>query len=189
MGIVIAEQSMSLDGFSAGLNVDVGNGMGDGGEELHAWMEDDESAPILAATFESSGAAVVGRRMFDVGVDPSGDDPPFHMPVFVITHRPRDPIARKVGTTYNFVTGGIEAALSARDQPRVTETSPSLGAPTSFGSWSPPDSSTSCGSTWPTCFSVAGPASSTDRCPAGITLSCAERASSRPRPLHTLRSR
>lgn len=53
----------------------------------------------------------MGRRMFDVGVDPCGDAPPFHMPVFVVTHEPREPMPMNGGTTYTFVSTGIEDAL------------------------------------------------------------------------------
>lgn len=121
MGKVIADQSMSLDGFSAGPNVGVGNGMGDGGEQLHDWMfSEGDGAEINAGVREDtpfnllqrSGAVVVGRRMFDVGVEPWGENPPFHQPVFVVTHRARDPIVKEGGTTYTFVTGGIAAALA-----------------------------------------------------------------------------
>jgi dihydrofolate reductase len=107
---VIAAQSVSLDGFSAGPNVAVGNGMGDGGERLHEWMSPDFRADLLRTGH--TGAVVVGRRMFDVGVEPWGDDPPFHMPVFVVTHRAHDPLVKLGGTTYHFVTGGIEEALA-----------------------------------------------------------------------------
>jgi dihydrofolate reductase len=53
----------------------------------------------------------MGRRMFTVGEDPWGDDPPFGMPVFIVTHRPRERVTKEGGTTYTFVTDGIEAAL------------------------------------------------------------------------------
>ena len=121
MGKVIADQSMSLDGFSTGPNVAVGNGMGDGGDQLHEWMwSQGDGAAIDAGVREDtpfnllqrSGAVVVGRRMFDLGVEPWGEDPPFHQPVFVVTHRARDPIVKEGGTTYTFVTGGIAAALA-----------------------------------------------------------------------------
>ncbi len=122
MAKVIADQSMSLDGFSTGPNVAVGNGMGDGGDRLHEWMgwEDDglaaragmgdEVTPLDLLT--RSGAVLVGRRMFDVGEEPWGDDPPFHQPVFVVTHRPNAPIVKAGGTTYTFVTEGIAAAIA-----------------------------------------------------------------------------
>ena len=121
MGKVIADQSMSLDGFSAGPNVAVGNGMGDGGEQLHDWMfSAGDGAAINAGVREDtpfnllqrSGAVVVGRRMFDLGVEPWGENPPFHMPVFVVTHRAEDPLIKEGGTTYTFVTGGVAAALA-----------------------------------------------------------------------------
>ena len=119
---VIADQSMSLDGFSTGPNVGVGNGMGDGGDRLHEWMRWEDGGPAATAGVDDeltpfdllkrSGAVVVGRRMFDVGEEPWGDDPPFHQPVFVVTHRPQAPIVKEGGTTYTFVTGGIAAALA-----------------------------------------------------------------------------
>lgn len=121
MGKVIADQSISLDGFSAGPNVGVGNGMGDGGEQLHAWMfSEGDGAAVNAGAREDtpfnllqrSGAVVVGRRMFDVGVEPWGENPPFHQPVFVVTHRAGDPIVKEGGTTYTFVTGVVAAALA-----------------------------------------------------------------------------
>jgi dihydrofolate reductase len=65
-----------------------------------------------AKLFEHSGAVVVGRRMFDLGEEPWGENPPFHMPVFVVTHRAEDPLVKEGGTTYTFVTGGAAAALA-----------------------------------------------------------------------------
>ena len=62
--------------------------------------------------FKNVGAAVMGRRMFNLGQEPWGDDPPFHMPVFVLTHSARDPLVKKGGTTYFFVTNGIKSALA-----------------------------------------------------------------------------
>ncbi|HET7034861.1 MAG TPA: dihydrofolate reductase family protein [Thermomicrobiaceae bacterium] len=121
MGKVIADQSMSLDGFTTGPNVAVGNGMGDGGDQLHEWMfAEEDGAETNAGVREDtpfnllqrSGAVVVGRRMFDVGVEPWGENPPFHQPVFVVTHRATDPIVKEGGTTYVFVTGGFAAALA-----------------------------------------------------------------------------
>ena len=121
MGTVIADQSMSLDGFTTGPNVAIGNGMGDGGDRLHEWMfsqgegadtNGDEREDTAFNLLQRSGAVVVGRRMFDVGVVPWGENPPFHQPVFVVTHRATDPIVKEGGTTYTFVTGGIAAALA-----------------------------------------------------------------------------
>lgn len=114
MGKVYFQISMSLDGFITGPNVRVGNGMGDGGERLHGWMfgantETDDT--IVKETYASTGAVVIGKRMFEVGFEPWGDPPPFGMPVFIVTHEQREPLPMQGGTTYTFVTDGLEAAL------------------------------------------------------------------------------
>ena len=114
MGKVTCDISMSLDGFIAGPNVRVGNGMGDDGDRLHAWMfggntETDDA--IVAEKNASPGAILIGKRMFDVGFEPWGDPPPFGMPVFIVTHQAREPLPMQGGTTYTFVTKGMEAAL------------------------------------------------------------------------------
>lgn len=96
MGRVIADQSVSLDGFNAGPNVWIGNGMGDGGEEFHAWMGSEAGQTGRDGTAVESPQELLaarrrraGRRMFDLGEEPWGDPPPFHNnPVFVVTHRP-----------------------------------------------------------------------------------------------------
>jgi dihydrofolate reductase len=127
MSKVTADISMSLDGFVAGPNDSVDNGLGDRGEQLHEWVvqlrswrqahgyEGGETGPVddrFAASVEASGAIVMGRRMFDHGEGPWGDEPPFHEPVFVLTHRPRDPLVKEGGTTFTFVEDGIESALA-----------------------------------------------------------------------------
>jgi dihydrofolate reductase len=71
----------------------------------------DADAEVLHEVYARTGAILMGRRMFDVGVEPWGDPPPFERPVFVLTHEARDPMPMQGGTTYNFVTDGIEAAL------------------------------------------------------------------------------
>jgi dihydrofolate reductase len=111
MAKVVADQSVSLDGFSAGINVREGNGMGDNGELLHAWIGYKGFDQFRDEQFEGVGAAIIGRTMFDVGVEPWGDNPPFHMPVFVLTHRARQPLIKEGGTTYFFITEGIENVL------------------------------------------------------------------------------
>lgn len=118
--------SMSLDGYIAGPDDGVGNGLGDGGERLHEWGtglrswreahgyeggEEGIDSDVMAEAFADSGAIIIGRRMFDIAEEPWGDEPPFHMPVFVVTHRPREPLAKDGGTTFHFVTDGIEATL------------------------------------------------------------------------------
>jgi dihydrofolate reductase len=122
MGKVFADHSMSLDGFSTGPNVRGDNPMGDGGEALHEWMfhpggKTGHRGEVLEDLFGSTGAVVVGRRMFDLGEQLWGDNPPFHRPVFVVTHRPQALVTKQGGTTYTFVTDGLEAAV---EQARAT---------------------------------------------------------------------
>jgi dihydrofolate reductase len=126
MGIVTAHMSMSVDGYVAGPNAGAGNPLGDGGVLIQQWMfdlasfreiqglsggqtnADDEE---LRQRFAPTGAVVMGRRMFDEGEGPWGDNPPFRMPVFVLTHEDRDTLVKEGGTTFTFVTEGIESAL------------------------------------------------------------------------------
>lgn len=114
VGKVVSEISMSLDGFITGPNVRVGNGMGDGGDRLHDWMFDKKTVTdvqIMEDIYSETGAVVMGKGMFDVGFEPWGDPPPFKMPVFVVTHEEKEALPMQGGTTYTFVTDGIEAAL------------------------------------------------------------------------------
>jgi dihydrofolate reductase len=109
-----ADITMSLDGFITEPNVPAGNRLGDDPGRLHDWMfgrRTDADAEVRDELYARSGAVVIGRRMFDVGFEPWGDPPPFGMPVFVITHERRDPMPMQGGTTYTFVTAGLEAAL------------------------------------------------------------------------------
>jgi dihydrofolate reductase len=117
MGKVFADHSMSLDGFSAGPDVRLDNPMGDGGESLHEWMFHDggktgHRGEVLEDLFGSTGAVVVGRRTFDLGEKPWGDNPPFHRPVFVVSHRPKPMVTKQGGTTYTFLTDGLESAIA-----------------------------------------------------------------------------
>lgn len=114
MGRVFADQSISLDGFSAGPNVGVSNPMGDGGEELHAWQfRGGRRREVLDNLFGGgTGAVVVGRHTFDLGEKHWGDEPPFHLPVLVVTHRPMAALTKRGGTTYTFVADGIEGAVA-----------------------------------------------------------------------------
>src|SRR6266853_6271658 len=127
---------MSLDGFIAGPSQSVDNPLGIGGMRLHEWVfplrafrqmhgleggEVNDSTAILEETFANIGATVMGRNMFgghpgswDAGEPWNGwwgNNPPYHHPVFVLTHHARAPLALEGGTTFTFVTGGIEAAL------------------------------------------------------------------------------
>jgi dihydrofolate reductase len=107
---VIAGASISLDGYSTGPNVGSDNPMGDGGSRLHEWIfQPDEDREVVE--FSSEGAVIVGKRMFDLGEKPWGDNPPFHLPVFVLTHTPREALVKEGGTTFTFVSDGIESAL------------------------------------------------------------------------------
>jgi dihydrofolate reductase len=127
--------TMSLDGYVAGPNQSLENPLGEGGEDLHEWAlalrswrephgrEGGETGPdddVMVESRENIGATVMGRNMFGGGEGPWGDDPwngwwgddpPFHTPVFVLTHHARDPLEMQGGTTFYFVTEGIEAAL------------------------------------------------------------------------------
>jgi dihydrofolate reductase len=122
MGIVTCDLAISLDGLSAGPNQSVDRPFGDGvGEEtLHSWMfdhADDHRAELTAIT--EAGAFIMGRNMFSPGrgswdLDWEGwwgPDPPYHAPVFVLTHHARDPVEMAGGTTFHFVTGGPSRAL------------------------------------------------------------------------------
>lgn len=125
MGIVTADIAVSLDGFAAGPNQSLEFPLGENGiERLHTWMFEyaDEHAEEIAA-ITAAGAYVMGRNMFGPvrGDWPArgdlsdwrgwwGDDPPYHAPVFVLTHYPREPVVMEGGTTFEFVTDGIHAA-------------------------------------------------------------------------------
>jgi dihydrofolate reductase len=127
---------MSLDGFVAGPGQSVDNPLGIGGMRLHEWVfplavwrsmvgleggEANESSAVVEESVANIGATVMGRNMF--GGHPGawdrknpwngwwGSDPPFHHPVFVLTHHPREPLELEGGTTFTFVTDGIAAAL------------------------------------------------------------------------------
>ncbi|HWX08886.1 MAG TPA: dihydrofolate reductase family protein, partial [Gaiellaceae bacterium] len=126
--------TMSLDGFVAGPDQSEQNPLGVGGMDLHKWLfqlavfqeshggeggEVNASTPVVAAWTENVGATVMGRNMFGGGPGPWsekpwngwwGDEPPFRHPVYVLTHHAREPLELK-GTTFHFVTDGIESAL------------------------------------------------------------------------------
>jgi dihydrofolate reductase len=116
--------SISLDGFVAGPNQDLDNPLGVGGLELHHWHLDDPiheaDARARDSLMKRRGAYVMGRNMFgpirgEWDQDWRGwwgDEPPYHAPVFVLTHYAHDPIELQGGTTFYFVTEGFEAALA-----------------------------------------------------------------------------
>lgn len=116
MGRVLMEITMSLDGYTTGPEVSAEEPFGRGGERLHDWMFAGKSAAdiegFMSDSFGGVGAVVMGRRMADLGIGPWGEEPVFHAPCFVVTHRPAETIVKKGGTSYVFVTGGIEAAMA-----------------------------------------------------------------------------
>lgn len=133
---LILDISVSLDGYVAGPNATLEEPLGQGGEQLHEWViatkawreehgreggEEGSDSELVAELVGQAAATIMGRRMFSGGEgpwesDPNadawwGDDPPFHHPVFVLTHHEREPVELKGGTTFTFVGDGIESAL------------------------------------------------------------------------------
>ena len=120
MPSVTSEISVSLDGFITDPEASIGSSLeGHDPGRLHDWRfaaKTDTDVAIVDEIYASTGAVLIGKRMFDVGFEPWGDPPPFRMPVFVVTHEARAPLPMHGGTTYTFVTDGIEAVLElARD--------------------------------------------------------------------------
>jgi dihydrofolate reductase len=136
MSTIRFQLAVSLDGYAAGPDQSEENPLGVGGMDLHRWLveleawrkqqgqgggEVNASTPVVEEAQSNVGATVMGRNMFGGGPgpwreDPAwkgwwGDDPPFHTPVFVLTHHPRRPLDMKGGTTFIFITDGIESAL------------------------------------------------------------------------------
>ncbi|AQZ67309.1 Dihydrofolate reductase [[Actinomadura] parvosata subsp. kistnae] len=118
---VVCDMAMSLDGYVAGPHQSLEQPFGEGvGDRLHQWMFDEaeEHAEVIEAV-TAAGAFIMGRNMFSPGRGAWdlgwtgwwGEEPPYHAPVFVLTHHEREPLPMKGGTTFHFVTGGIEAAL------------------------------------------------------------------------------
>jgi dihydrofolate reductase len=120
MTSVTADMTISLDGFVAGPRQSLEHPMGVGTESLHRWQfeQPEENASEIAAIVEA-GAYIMGRNMFgpirgEWNGDWRGwwgDNPPYHAPVFVLTHYPREPLAMEGGTTFYFVTDGVESAM------------------------------------------------------------------------------
>jgi dihydrofolate reductase len=139
MSAVTCHLSISLDGFVAGPHQSLRDPIGEGGLRLHEWAfatrawraehgqaggEEGSDSEIAGRVTENVGAYIMGRRMFGGGDGEWdhdwrgwwGDNPPYHVPVFVLTHHPRDPLEMEGGTTFQFVTGGAAEALArARD--------------------------------------------------------------------------
>jgi dihydrofolate reductase len=136
MGTLTLNITMSLDGFVAGPDQTLEQPLGAGGERLHEWVYDlatwrerhgktggqaNVDDAVMAESLAATGAVIMGRRMFSGGAgawenDSNadgwwGDEPPFGVPVFILTHHAREEVVFADGTTFNFVTDGIEAAL------------------------------------------------------------------------------
>jgi dihydrofolate reductase len=134
MSSVTCQISVSLDGFVAGPNQSVENPIGEGGMRLHEWAfatrgwraqhgreggEPGADSDVVEGLLQGVGAYIMGRKMFGGDSGPWdeawrgwwGEDPPFHAPVFVLTHHPREPLSMQGGTTFTFVTDGIESAV------------------------------------------------------------------------------
>jgi dihydrofolate reductase len=133
MSNVKSNISVSLDGYAAGPNQTRDEPLGEGGERLHDWAiataawraehgrtggERNADSEVIEEVTADIGAHIMGRNMFGPSGawDASwrgwwGDEPPFHTPVFVLTHHEREPLEMQGGTTFHFVTDGIEAAL------------------------------------------------------------------------------
>jgi dihydrofolate reductase len=134
MNSVTCHISISLDGFVAGPNQSIDNPIGEGGMRLHQWVfatdswrgqhgldggERTADAEVVEEVVQDAGAYIMGRKMFGGGDGPWdetwtgwwGEDPPYHTPVFVLTHHAREPLEMQGGTAFTFVTDGIESAL------------------------------------------------------------------------------
>ena len=137
MGKLVLDISMSLDGYVAGPDPTLEEPLGKGGEDLHEWVvglkswrerhgyeggEENVDSDVTTEAMTGLGATIMGRGMYSLGEGPWeddpkadgwwGDDPPFHHPVFVLTHHEREPVQKEGGTTFTYVTDGIESALA-----------------------------------------------------------------------------
>jgi dihydrofolate reductase len=134
MNSVTCQISISLDGFVAGPNQSHEHPLGEGGMRLHEWVfktsswrrqhgleggETGADAQVVEEVVAGVGTYIMGRNMFGGGDGPWdlawrgwwGENPPYHVPVFVLTHHPREPLAMEGGTTFTFVTDGAASAL------------------------------------------------------------------------------
>ena len=139
MGHVTCDLTISLDGFAAGPNQSLAEPLGEGGELLHRWqLEEPELNAAEREGILAAGAFIMGRNMF---AGPGawdekwrgwwGEEPPYHAPVFVLTHHQREPLKMQGGTTFYFVTEGIESALAqARKAAGSTDVAIAGGAQT-----------------------------------------------------------
>ncbi|CAM5553222.1 dihydrofolate reductase family protein [Mycolicibacterium aubagnense] len=134
--LVVRAFSISQDGYGAGPNQSLENPLGENGEKLHEWFFETDTFQKMVGqreglkdvdnefamrSFDNLGAWILGRNMFGPVRGPWpdenwkgwwGNNPPYHVPVFVLTHHPRAPVTMEGGTTFHFVTGGIDDALT-----------------------------------------------------------------------------
>lgn len=121
MARVVADFSMSLDGFVAGPDISMEHAMGVGGDRLHEWMfrsgstgidaASVEDATMVTDTLKSVGAVLLGRRTYDLGLPHWDSDTPFPAPSFVLTHR-GEPVRQTKSASFQFVTNGVHAAVA-----------------------------------------------------------------------------
>lgn len=116
MGSVIVDVSPSVDGYLAGPGVSAERPFGTAGHRLHRWLGFEDASPtdadreVAGRMLAGAGAVVLGRRMFDVGIDTWGEDGAFGLPCFVVTNRPGPEVARGP-TTFRFIVGGVRRAV------------------------------------------------------------------------------
>ena len=152
MSSVTCQISISLDGYVAGPNQSLENPIGEGGMRLHEWLFETArwreqqglepgartaDSEVVEEVFQNVGAYIMGRKMFGGGDGQWnmkwtgwwGDEPPYHTPVFVLTHQAREPLAMRGGTTFNFVTEGIRRSISVEpDRARAAQSAGVGGA-------------------------------------------------------------
>jgi dihydrofolate reductase len=165
--MVTCHIAISLDGFVAGPNQSLDNPIGEGGTRLHDWVfataswrrqqgqeggVDGPDSEVADEVTRGVGAYIMGRKMFGGGSGPWdeewkgwwGDEPPYHAPVFVLTHHPRQPLSMLGGTTFTFVSNGLASALEQAQAAAGGRESRSREVRAPFGNISPQAASMSC---------------------------------------------
>ncbi len=117
MAKAVSDMSISLDGFITGPDDTPEQGLGRGGEVLHEWIfrEPGTFDQIFATARVETGCIMMGRHSYEVA-DGWGEEPPFQMPIFVLTHKPQASLSKKGGTTFHFVTDGLESGLRQAEE-------------------------------------------------------------------------
>lgn len=144
--------SISADGYVAGPDQSREHPLGRGGDQLHGWhlgagRDHPVNRQVMSEMLDGMGATIMGRNMFGPIRGEWGDSdwagwwgdvPPYHCPVFVLTHYPHEPIELQGGTTFHFVNDGIESAIGKPARPPVTVPFPSRAVPRAPGRRSGP---------------------------------------------------